>query len=69
MSMAYEENMPRITPCLFVVLFLPPYSLDLNPIEELFSKVKTALRSAEFDMAHITALQTLYFLLFSVSHL
>ena len=28
------------------VLFLPPYSPDLNPIEELFSKVKTTLRSA-----------------------
>ena len=26
--------------------FLPPYSPDLNPIEEAFSKVKTLLRSA-----------------------
>jgi transposase len=28
------------------VWFLPPYSPDLNPIEEAFSKVKTLLRSA-----------------------
>lgn len=27
--------------------YLPPYSPDLNPIEEAFSKVKTALRAAE----------------------
>ena len=42
-----------------LVLFLPPYSPDLNPIEELFSKVKTTLKSFEFDMTHITDLQTL----------
>jgi len=29
------------------LLFLPPYSPDLNPIEEAFSKLKTALRRAE----------------------
>jgi len=29
------------------VLFLPPYSPDLNPIEKMWSKVKAALRSAE----------------------
>ena len=28
------------------LLFLPPYSPDLNPIEEAFSKVKNALRKA-----------------------
>ena len=42
-----------------LVLFLPPYSPDINPIEELFSKVKTTLKSAEFDMPHITDLQIL----------
>ena len=26
-----------------MVLFLPPYSPDLNPIEEAFSKVKSSL--------------------------
>lgn len=30
-----------------MVHFLPPYSPDLNPIEEAFSKVKTELRSIE----------------------
>jgi len=29
------------------VLYLPPYSPDLNPIEQAFSKVKGALRKAE----------------------
>ena len=28
------------------LLFLPPYSPDLNPIEQLFSKVKHAMRKA-----------------------
>ena len=27
-------------------LFLPPYSLDLNPIEQVFAKLKTLLRKA-----------------------
>lgn len=30
-----------------LVLFLPPYSLDYNPIEEAFSKVKFMLRSMD----------------------
>ena len=37
-----------------LVYFLPPYSLDLNPIEEAFSKVKTELKSmntADTEMA------------------
>lgn len=29
------------------LLFLPPYSPDLNPIEMIFSKLKTLLRKAE----------------------
>ncbi len=29
------------------VLFLPPYSPDLNPIEEAFSKIKGLLRTAQ----------------------
>ena len=40
------------------VLFLPPYSPDLNPIEKLFSKVKTMLRSAE-DILHVADLEIL----------
>lgn len=34
-----------------LVYFLPPYSPDLNPIEELFSKVKTTLKSLEVTTA------------------
>ena len=30
-----------------LVHFLPPYSSDLNPIEECFSKVKSTLRRME----------------------
>src|ERR1035438_5605098 len=34
-----------------VVLFLPPYSPDLNPIEKFFSKLKVRLRkAATFDI-------------------
>lgn len=29
------------------MLFLPPYSPDMNPIEEAFSKVKGILRKAK----------------------
>jgi transposase len=29
------------------LLYLPPYSPDLNPIEECFSKIKSLLRKAE----------------------
>lgn len=28
-------------------LYLPPYSPDLNPIEQVFTKLKTLLRKAE----------------------
>ena len=31
------------------VLFLPPYSPDLNPIELAFAKLKALLRAAERD--------------------
>ena len=29
------------------LLYLPPYSPDLNPIEEAFAKIKSLLRKAE----------------------
>ena len=29
------------------LIFLPPYSLDLNPIERAFAKLKTLLRKAD----------------------
>jgi transposase len=34
------------------VLFLPAYSPDLNPIEKMWSKIKTLLRSAEARTPH-----------------
>ena len=37
------HNYVRNTGCL--VYFLPPYSPDLNPIEYLFSKVKSVLKA------------------------
>ena len=42
------------------VLFLPSYSPDLNPIEELFSKVKTTLKSSEVKMLNTTETLLLY---------
>ena len=40
------------------VLYLPPYSPDLNPIEQVFSKIKTALRRRE--LRTITALENAF---------
>ena len=40
-----------------LVLFLPPYSPDYNPIEEAFSKLKTTIRAyeaaSEMDIKHL----------------
>jgi len=33
------------------VIFLPPYSPDFNPIENVFSKLKTLLRKAKVRKA------------------
>lgn len=54
-----EEIIRAIEDVGALVNFLPPYSPDLNPIEELFSKVKTTLKSLEADISHITDLETL----------
>ena len=37
-----------------LVHFLPPYSLDLNPVEELFSKVKICLRENDLPIQSAT---------------
>lgn len=42
-----EETLALIEKAGASVLFLPPYSPDLNPIEKMWSKVKAALRSLE----------------------
>ena len=42
-----DATLARITEVGAAVLFLPPYSPDLNPIEKMWSKVKALLRTAE----------------------
>jgi len=37
------------------LFFLPPYSPDLNPIEQVFAKLKTLLRKAEARTVEATA--------------
>ena len=39
-----------------LLIYLPPYSPDLNPIEELFSKVKKVMKSSEMDQNDIETL-------------
>ena len=34
-----------------IVHFLPPYSPDYNPIENMFSKLKTQMKALETDLA------------------
>ena len=42
-----ERILALIRRCGADVLFLPPYSPDLNPIEKMWSKIKALLRKAE----------------------
>ena len=35
-----------------IMLYLPPYSPDYNPIEEAFAKVKSTLKALETEMQH-----------------
>lgn len=35
-----------------ILIYLPPYSPDFNPIEEAFSKIKTWLRRHENEFTH-----------------
>ena len=35
-----------------IMLYLPPYSPDYNPIEEAFAKVKSTLKAMETEMQH-----------------
>ncbi len=39
----------------YELLFLPPYSPDLNPIEDAFAKVKALLQRAGARMRHTLA--------------
>ena len=36
-----------------LLIFPPPYSPDLNPIEELFSKVKKVMKSSQLELSQI----------------
>lgn len=47
-----------------LVVFLPPYSPDFNPIEEAFSKVKYTLKSHENCMQQINDIETLLLMSF-----
>jgi len=42
-----KETVAMIQEVGAIVLFLPPYSPDMNPIEELFSKVKSNIKKLE----------------------
>ena len=42
-----------------IVHFLPPYSPDLNPIEETFSKVKSTMQSLEDTMIEVDDIETI----------
>ena len=42
-----DQTLALITEVGAAVLFLPAYSPDLNPIEKMWSKIKTLLRAAE----------------------
>ena len=48
-----------------IVHFLPPYSPDLNPIEEMFSKVKSTMKSFEEMMEQVDDIETVALSAFS----
>ena len=45
--------------------FLPPYSLDLTPIELLFSKVKGRIQAMEGEMNSLNDIDTIVLAAFS----
>ena len=52
-----------------LLLFLPPYSPDFNPIEEAFSKVKSTLKLYNYNMEHISDIETLLLMsFFEITH-
>ena len=60
------EVVKSITDVGALVHFLPPYSPDLVPIEETYLKVKTTLKSMVSGMTHITDIETLVLLSFTM---
>lgn len=48
-----------------LVHWLPPYSLDYNPIEEAFSKVKAMMKAMEVEMQILQDIETVVYAAFS----
>ena len=48
-----------------LVHFLPPYSPDMNPTEEAFSKVKALMRAMENEMQALQDIDTIVYAAFS----
>ena len=49
-----------------LVHFLPPYSPNLNPIEEAFSKVKSLMKAMELEMQAFRDIDTIVYAAFSM---
>ena len=59
-SVHHVPQVPETFRDLGVLLhYLPPYSPDYNPIEFLFSKVKTAVRQMEQEMSAVDDIETI----------
>ena len=61
-----EEAVRAIEDVGAIVHFLPPYSPDLNPIEEAFSKIKTTMRSLEEMMIQTYDIEMIALMAFSI---
>ena len=61
-----EETVKAIEDVGAIVHFLPPYSPDLNPIEEAFSKIKTTMRSLEEMMIQMDDIEIIALMAFSM---
>ena len=48
-----------------LVYWLPPYSPDLNPIEEAFSKAKAVMKAMEYEIQVLTDIDTIMYSAFS----
>ena len=54
-----DEIVPMIQDVGAIVHFLPPHSPDFMPIELAFSKLKTTLKTLDWDMKDITDVETI----------
>ncbi len=61
-----EEAVKAIEDVGAIVHFLPPYSPDLNPIEEAFSKVKSSMRSLQDMMMQVDDIDMIALTAFSM---